>query len=204
MRILIVDPSKALQRYLREFLEAFSFDPDRIKCADAPGEALAVGLKLLPDFLLTDWYANEPMTGLGLFRTLCEKSPLCQVAMLGTVSDAQLQADAERARALFTLGKPCTAPELRTAIGAAIKEIARRNPQVDSDVQDRALTAQRHLATLKYAAQGPLFKPGDRVIHQGRVDTVRHVIVRRGEVALQLESETGMVDPQAVRRLPGR
>lgn len=201
MRVLIVDPSKALQRYVRELLENFSFEPDQIGCADSPSVALTIGKKLRPDFLLTDWFAGSSLTGLGLFAALRQTAPLCQLALLGTTRDESLNAEAAQAQALFTLHKPCTVAELRTAIGAAIKEIAIRNPAVDSEVPDRALTAQRHLAALTYAAEGPRFKPGDRVNYQGKTSAVRHVLVRRSEVLLQLEGEPGLVDPEAVRRL---
>lgn len=201
MRVLIVDPSKGLQRFVRELLENFSFDPDLIKCADTPEAALAIGKKLRPDFLLTDWFAEESMTGLGLFRAMQESSPLCQLALLGSVEDPDLTAQAEEAWVLFTLRKPCTSAELRQSIGAAIKEIALRNPQVDGDVPEKTLTAQRHLNALKYAAQSPRFKPGDRVRYQGKIETVRNILVRRGEVALQLEGEAGTVLPETVVKL---
>ena len=54
IRILVVDPSKGLSRYLRQVFESFSFDSRNIKTAESPQAALELAARLKPDFLLTD------------------------------------------------------------------------------------------------------------------------------------------------------
>ena len=45
------------------------------------------------------------------------------------------------------------------------------------------------------------FKPGDRVVYANRTESVKHVILRRGELVLQLDGIAGMIEATKVQRL---
>ncbi len=47
---------------------------------------------------------------------------------------------------------------------------------------------------------GPL-KPGDQVLHQGRRETVRNAILRRGEMVVLLEGFAEMVPVSDIQRI---
>ena len=200
IRILVVDPSKGLLRYLGQVFESFSFDSRYIKTAETPAAALEFASRLKPDFLLTDWFEDEPITGLALYGQLRALNPMCQLGLLRTGIEAHHTAAAQQAGALFLLQKPCTAQQLLTALGKALQDLGKKNPMVNAQAKDDAATAARHLATLKRAAELSPFTVGDKVLHQGRPDSVRHTIVRRGEMLVQLEGVEGLVPVSDVQR----
>jgi CheY-like chemotaxis protein len=200
LRFLIVDRSKALQAFLIQLFENFSFETRLIKACDTPAAALAQARELKPDFLLTDWFAGDALDGLALYREILQFAPACQFALLSSNVTAEKKEQAAAAGAIFLLHKPCTAVQLRTALGLALKEIARRNPRVDDHVEVDAIAAARHLEALKFAASQPVFKAGDRVIFRGQPDTVKNVILRRGAATLQLSQGNLLVSPEQVKR----
>jgi PleD family two-component response regulator len=61
--ILIVDPSAALQKYVRNFFNERGYTADGIRAANDPQSALKIANELRPSYLLTDWFPNEPVTG---------------------------------------------------------------------------------------------------------------------------------------------
>jgi DNA-binding NarL/FixJ family response regulator len=200
IRILVVDPSKGLLRYLRQVFENFSFDSRNIKTAETPEAALELATRLKPDLLLTDWFDDEPLTGLALYSKLRALNPRCQVAFLRTGIEPQHTDAAQQAGALFLLQKPCTAQQLLTALGKALQDVGKINPMVNAQAQEDAATAARHLATLKRVANLAPLKPGDTVVHQGSRATVKHAIVRQGEMMVQLEGVEAPVPVAEVQR----
>ena len=201
LRLLIVEKSKGLQVFVRELFESFGFSPDLIQSVGSPQAALEAAADLKPDFLLTDWFSGEPLTGIGLHKELLAFNPACQFALLSAEVGPQHMEQARQAGALFLQGKPCSAVELRTALGRALQQLPAANPQVDRHVNAIASAAARHLSALTVAAKLPNFVPGQKVIYKGRRESVRNVILRRGELALQLDGTVGLVPSSAVSKV---
>ena len=202
IRFLVVERSKALQRFLRELFENFSFNPELIKTADSSEAALLIAKDLQPDFVLTQWFPEHELNGIALFQRIQSFNPHCQFALMRPDISQEHVEIAKNAGALFLLPTPCTAAELRTALGNALKLLAVKNPRVDAHVPADALAAQRHLAALKAATHLPTFKPGDKVVYKGRTDSVKHAILRRGEMVVQLSSDDSLVPAIYVQKQP--
>jgi two-component system chemotaxis response regulator CheY len=200
IRILVADPSKGLLRYMGQVFDSFSFDGRYIKQAQTPEDALKLARSLKPDLLITDWFDNEPLTGLALYSAARGLNPLCQLGLLRTGVEPQHTAAAEEAGALFLLQKPCTSAQLLAALGQALKDLSHKNPTVNTPAKDDAAIAAQHLSALKRAAQMAPLKPGDQVLHQGRRDTVRNAILRRGEMVVQLEGFAELVPVEELQR----
>ncbi len=201
LRLLIVEKSKGLQAFVRELFESFGFEPELIKTAVNPQAALEIAADLKPDFLLTDWFSGEALTGIGLYQALLAFNPVCQFALLSSEVGPQQTEQARQSGALFLQAKPCSAPELRAALGKALQQLSTANPQVDRHVHAIASAAARHLSALTVAAKLPNFAPGQKVMYQGRTDSVKSVIMRRGELALQLNGTAGLVPSSAVSKV---
>lgn len=193
IRLLVVDPSKSLQTYVRKLFENFGFDPNLIKTASDPASALQLARSLRPDFLLTDWFANATMDGIGLQQAIVSTSPDCRFALISSDTGPDKTALAQSAGAIFLLHKPCTAIELQTALGKALQQLSQENPKINSHVNDMTIAAARHLAALKFAAHSARIVPGDRVKYKGQVDTVVNVIFRKGELVLRLTGVAGTI-----------
>ncbi len=201
IRILVVEKSRGLQRFLRQLLEDFSFNPELIKTSDTPESAIQIAKLLKPDFLLTDWFAQQPMDGIALFQQVQSFNPHCQFALLSSEVDPERVELAHHAGALFLQATPCSAADIKRALGQALKLLASKNPNVDGHVQANTLAAARHLAALKTAAHLPTFVPGEKIVYKGRHDSVKHVILRRGEMVVQLQSDDSLVPALAVSKV---
>lgn len=196
---LIADPSQAVQTFIRKQLETYGFPAANIKTVATPQAAREAAAALKPDFLLTDTFAKEGMSGLGLHRAVQKHNPDCSFAMLGTAVTAADQEEATDAGAYFLLSKPFTADIFRSALANALEQLALKHPQI----------AQQVLAQTKAAAPAPKialpdlpqYKPGDPVSYKNRRDTVKHVILRRGELVVQLHGEVGLVEASKLQRL---
>ena len=201
VRILVVDSSKGLQSYVRQLFETFGFDPSLIKTASAPEAALEIARTLRPDFLLTDWFPNENWTGINLHQAIISYCPDCQFALLCTDVGQEKTEQAKRAGAIFLQIKPCTAADLRTALGKALQQLSAQSPRINSHVADMTAAASRHLAALKLAEKSSHFSPGDKVLYKGRPDTVLNVIFRNGDMVVQLHSRPGLVPATEVLKV---
>ena len=193
IRFLVVEKSRGLQRFLRQLLEDFSFNPERIKTTDTPESAIQIAKTLKPDFLLTDWFTQAPMDGIALFHQVQSFNPHCQFALLSSDVGPERAELANTAGALFLQATPCSAAELKLALGQALKSLASKNPNADAHVQANTIAAARHLAALKAAAHLPTFAPGEKILYKGRHDCVKHVILRRGEMVVRLNSDDSLV-----------
>jgi len=201
IRLLVVDSSKALQSYVRQLFENFGFDPRLIKTTGDPATALEISRELKPDFLLTDLFPNGHLSGIELYQAIVGYSPGCKFALLSTDASAEKFELAARAGAIFLQVKPCSAVDLRTALGKALQQLSTESPRLNSHVADMTNAAARHLAALKIAARAPQFSPGDRVQHKGRTDSVLNVIFRNGEMVVQLNGVSGLVAASEVFKI---
>lgn len=196
---LISDPSHALQTFTRQVLTGYGFDAASIKTADDPQAALEIAKSLKPDFLLTDWFAKESSSGIALYQSILTINPSCHFALLSQAVDGAQTQEAQEAGALFLLAKPFAAEDLRRELAKALEQLARLHPliarQLHASAPAHARPTQIQLPRL------PHFKPGDRVMYANRTESVKHVILRRGELVLQLDGIPGLVEANKVAHL---
>ncbi len=196
---LISDPSPALQTFTQQLLLGYGFDAAAIKTTPSPQAAAEVAASQKPDFLITDWFAKESLNGIALYKTLLKDNPNCQFALLSQHSSPTHQQEADEAGALFLLAKPFTADAMRTAVRTALEQLAPLHPGIASKLSP--LSSPKPARPVYVAPPLPQFKPGDRVVYANRTESVKHVILRRGELVLQLDGIPGMVETTKVKRL---
>jgi DNA-binding NtrC family response regulator len=193
LRLLVVEKSRGLQTYVRQLFESFGFNPKLIKTADCSQVALEVAPLLQPDFLLTEWFPRGNISGIELYQQLLPYNPECRFALLHGETGPEQVEQATAAGAIFLQVKPCPAADLRSALGKALQQLAAENPKLDSHVSAAASAAARHLSALTIAAKTPHFKAGDSVLYRGNADSVKNVIFRKGEMVVQLSSNSILV-----------
>ncbi len=197
---LIADPSPALQTFTQQLLSGYGFDAAAIKTASSPQAAAEIAASLKPDVLITDWFAKESLNGIALYKTLLKDNPNCQLALLAQHSSPTHQQEADEAGALFLLEKPFTADAMRGAVRTALELLAPVHPGIASKLH--ILGSQKPTRPVYMPPPIlPQFKPGDRVVYANRTESVKHVILRRGELVLQLDGVPGMVEATKVKRL---
>ena len=198
---LISDPSPALQTFTQQLLSGYGFDAAAIKTASTPQAAVEIAASQKPDFLITDWFAKEPITGIALHQTLLKDNPNCQFALLSQANSPTHQQEADEAGALFLLAKPFTADAMRSAVRTALEQLAPLHPGIASKLGAQQASAKPARPVYVAPPSLPQFKPGDRVVYANRTESVKHVILRRGELVLQLDGIPGMVEATKVKRL---
>lgn len=198
---LIADPSSALQTFLRRELESFGFDPASIKTASTPDAALEVGLSHKPDLLITDWFTKEALSGPDLYLQVVQVAPRCRLALMAQgVTPAQEQ-QAKSEEAVFLLPKPFSADVARKTLTQALDTLAKDHPAIAQQLQARqrggafAPPAQIQLPQLHH------YKAGDTVLYRNRTERVQHVILRRGEMVVQLQGIPGMIEADRIQPL---
>lgn len=197
---LVVDPSPALQTFAQQLLASYGFDAASIKTSANPQAAAEVAASHRPDFLITDWFAKEPLTGIALHQALQKINPHCQFALLTQTTSPTHQQAADEAGALFLLAKPFTADAMRAAVRAALEQLAPQNPAIARKLAPVA-NPQSIRAVYVPPPSLPPFKAGDRVLYDNRVESIKNVILRRGELVLLLDGISGMVEASKVTRL---
>ena len=199
---LICDPSPALQTFSPQLLEAYGFDAASIKTTGNPQAAAEIAASLRPDLLLTDWFAKESLSGIALHRAILASSPGCRLALLSQTQGPNQMEEAREAGALFLLTKPFTADALRGEMAKALDLLARSHSSIAQRVSAHALaTVQPRPAVQIQLPRLPQYKPGDRVVYQNRTESVKNVILRRGELVVQLDGVPGMVEASKIARL---
>ncbi|MFZ2307763.1 MAG: response regulator [Rhodoferax sp.] len=201
---LIADPSSALQTFLRLELADFGFDPASIKTASTPDAALEVGLSHKPDLLITDWFAKEAMSGPDLYLQVVQVAPMCRLALMvqGVTPEHEQQAKAEDA--VFLLPKPFSADMARKALKQGLETLAKDHPAIAQQMQARqrgGVSATPPKPPQIVLPKLPLYKPGDAVMYRNRTERVQHVILRRGEMVIQLQGVPGMIEADRVQPL---
>lgn len=201
---LISDPSPALQTFTQQLLSGYGFDASGIKTAPDPHAAAEIAASLKPDFLITDWFAKESLTGIALHKTIQKAHPDCHFALLSLTSSPTQQQEADEAGALFLLTKPFTADAMRNAVRTALEHLAPIHPGIARRLTPTTTTATPQQAARRvYVAPPslPQYKPGDRVIYANRTESVKNVILRRGELVVQLDGIPGMIEASKIKRL---
>jgi len=199
---LICDPSPALQTFSQQLLAAYGFDAASIKTTGNPQAATEIAASLQPDLLLTDWFAKESLSGIALHRAILAHTPGCRLALLSHTHGPDQVDEAREAGALFLLAKPFTADALRGEVAKALDLLARSHPEIAQRVSAHTLaTVQPKPAVQIQLPRLPQYKPGDRVVYRNRTESVKNVILRRGELVVQLDGVPGMVEASKITRL---
>lgn len=196
---LIVDPSPAVLTFIRKFLEGYGLDAASVRTASCPTAAIEEKGGTQVDFLLTDWFAKEATTGIALHEAIVVNSPGCRLALLSQAMSPAHELEAQRAGALFLLGKPFTADELRTKLIEALDKLGKSQLKTPSGPVAQRPSQERPMAIRVPAL--PHFKPGDQVSYLNRRETVQHVILRRGELVVQLLGHSGLIEAAKIRRV---
>lgn len=202
---LIADPNQAVQTFIRQQLESYGFDASSIKTVSTPRAGVEAAAEIKPDFLLTDSFAKEAMSGLGLHHAVLKHNPYCNFALLCTKPSAAEQDDAAQAGAYFILEKPFTVDQFRDALAQALQQLARKHPQIARKIEQQAQAKAASKVTTAPARvvlpELPQYKPGDQVSYLNRRESVKHVILRRGELVVQLHGIPGQIEASKLQRL---
>ncbi len=196
---LIVDPSAPVQAFIRRALESYGFEPASIRTASTPQAALEIAAEIKPDFLLTDWFAKDALNGIALHEAVVHHNPTCALALMASAPGPQHEVDAAMAGAFFVLSKPFTAEQFKAVLANAMVTLAKQHPEVAQKVATHTGGAVR--VPKITMSDIPQYKPGDQVSYQNRRETVKHVILRRGELMVQLEGVSGLVEAFKIKRL---
>jgi DNA-binding NtrC family response regulator len=201
---LIADPSSALQTFLRLELEGFGFDPASIKTASTPAAALEVGLSHKPDLLITDWFTKEAMSGPDLYLQVVQVAPMCRLALMAQGVTPEHEQQAKDEDAVFLLPKPFSADMAHKALTQALETLAKDHPAIAQQLHTRAHggVSARHPPTPQIVLPKlHHYKPGDAVLYRNRTERVQNVILRRGEMVVQLQGIPGMIDAGRIQPL---
>jgi DNA-binding NtrC family response regulator len=125
-RILLVDDSDSIRRYLSGWLEQQGY---RVDGAEDGRRALALlDAGLVPDLVLLD-VMMPGMDGLETLRALRERSPQLPVVMVSVVGNARTIVDAMRAGASHYVNKPFDEAELGAVIARLLERASREAPE---------------------------------------------------------------------------
>ncbi|MFY8117214.1 MAG: response regulator [Roseateles sp.] len=202
-RFLVVDPLEGVRTYARRLMLSQGYAAESFRdCAD-PESALQIGREFRPDFLITDWFPKASMSGLQLYAELRRHLPGCRLALLSFEVTPAHQAQATAAGSRFLLRKPFTAEELKTTLRAALAKLAQERPDLILRLQavaQRPRPPQRRDILAALTPPPPALRPGDAVLHEGRPDQVAHVVIRHGELIVQLKASGAMVPAAKLSR----
>jgi DNA-binding NtrC family response regulator len=196
---LICDPTPALQTFFSKLIASHGFDAAAIKTAGDPQAACEIAASLKPDFLVTDWFAKEAVSGIALHRQLASINPECRFGLMASNASASREQEARDAGALFFLPKPFAADDARRELSRAVDQLSTSHPGLLKQVQARDKDATQLWAANLHLPVLPKFKPGDRVMYRGQTEVVQHVILRRGEMVVQLRDVAGLIESSQIQ-----
>jgi CheY-like chemotaxis protein len=207
LRFLVVDALAGVQTFARQLLEGFGFPAHSIRCASDTDSALALGLEFKPDFLITDWFAKAGMNGIALYQRLKTGNPGCRLALLSFEVTPAHEAEAHAAGSRFLLRKPFTADDLRNTMQRSLELLATERPELAQRL-NAVIKAQQgpgklpvKLALPPLPPLPPQLRAGDRVQYGSATDTVQFVVVRSGELVVQLKGKPELVPAHKLQRL---
>lgn len=209
LQFLVVDALEGVRKFARQLIEAYGFAPAQVHDSASPEaalERLQAGLR--PDFLISDWFAKGPMSGIALHREICRQQPGCRLALLSFDTGPERQAEAQAVGARFLLHKPFTPEQLKQTLRQSLQALAQERPDlarrlnaVMAAPRAPGRPAEQRIALPALPAVPPL-RPGDRVEYGGRSETVQHVVIRHGELVVQLQNKNGLIPAEQLRRKP--
>lgn len=182
---------------MQQLLSGYGFDPAGIQCVSGTQQALLAAEAVAPDFVLTDWFARSELTGLDLMERVHVLNAQCRFAMLAADVNNSIRQEAQEAGAIFLMKKPCTAQDLRAALANAMELLIVENPKMAAHVN-----ARRTQLAVTQASQIhiPKFEVGEQVLYRGRRESIKYVILRRGELVVQLNGATGLIPASNIQK----
>lgn len=194
LKFLVVDPLAGVQTFARQLLQSHGFAADSIVCCSDPEAALAQGLLFKPHFLITDWFAKAPLSGIQLYQRLREVQPSLHLSLLSFEVTPEHQFEAQAHGADFLLKKPFTAEQLKAAMTRSLEALAKHSPGLHGQVRATMRTAKPSpRPALPVIPPQPVVKPGDKVRFNGAVHVAQYVVHRHGETVVQLKGQNGFV-----------
>ncbi|WP_457322890.1 response regulator [Roseateles sp. P5_E11] len=194
LKFLVVDPLTGVQTFARQLLQSRGFAADSILCCADTEAALAQGLLFKPHFLITDWFAKAPLSGIQLYQRLREVQPSLHLSLLSFEVTPEHQFEAEAHGADFLLKKPFTAEQLKAEMTRSLEALAKRSPGLHGQVREAMRAAKpAPRPALPVIAPQPVIKPGDKVRFNGAVHVAQYVVHRHGETVVQLKGQNGFV-----------
>lgn len=194
LKFLVVDPLAGVQTFARQLLQSRGFAADSILCCADTEAALAQGLLFKPHFLITDWFAKAPLSGIQLYQRLREVRPSLHLSLLSFEVTPEHELEAQAHGADFLLKKPFTAEQLRAEMTRSLDALAKRSPGLHGQVRD-VMRAAKPAArpVLPVIPPQPVIKPGDKVRFNGAVHVAQYVVHRHGETVVQLKGQSSLV-----------
>lgn len=204
LNFLVVDPLAGVQSFARQLLESYGFAAANIRCCSKPEDALALLAEFRPQFLITDWFPKETVNGIALHQQICQQVPDCRLSLLSFEAGPEQQAQAQAAGARFLLKKPFTGPELKTTLRQALEKLAQERPDLHQRLQQIMGTPQAAqrvvLPPMPVMPATPPLKPGDKVRVGNATEVVDTVVIRQGELVVQLKNKAGLVPADKLQR----
>lgn len=205
LRFLIVDPLPGVQTFARQLLESYGFPADSVRCCGDTASALQQGKDFKPDILISDSFPKAEMDAFGLHQQLQQSQPGCRLALLSFEITPELEARAAQAGARFVLKKPFTAADLRDTMRKSLDSMAQERPELHA----RMMQVMKAPVAPKAAPPRPIvlppmqpaLKPGDRVSHGGKTATIEYVVIRHGELVVQLRGQGNLVPASQLNKL---
>lgn len=206
LRFLIVDPLAGVQTFARQLLENYGFTANSIRCCGDTASALALcadqGFK--PDFLITDSFQKAELDAFSLYERLLQFQPGCRLALLSFTVTPELEARAAEAGARFVLKKPFTAADLRDTLRKSLDAMALERPELHARMMQvmkaPASAASATPRPIVLPPMQPALKAGDRVTHGGRTSTIECVVIRHGELVVQLRGQGALIPASQVNK----
>jgi CheY-like chemotaxis protein len=194
LKFLVVDPLAGVQTFARQLLQGHGFAADSILCCADSDAALAQGLLFKPHFLITDWFAKAPLSGIQLYQRLREVQPALHLSLLSFDVTPEHQFEAEAHGAHFLLKKPFTAEQLKAEMTRSLEALAKNSPGLHGQVRQVMRTARpAPRPVLPVIPPQPVIKPGDKVRFNGAVHVAQYVVHRPGETVVQLQGQGGLI-----------
>ncbi|MGQ3095204.1 MAG: response regulator [Roseateles sp.] len=202
MRFLVADPLAGVQSFARQLLQSHGYTADQIVCCSDSDAALAQGLVFKPDFLITDWFAKAPLTGLQLYQRLRDVKPALHLSLLSFEVTPAHEAEAKAVGADFLLRKPFTAEQLKAEMTRSLAALSKHSPALHGKVRDVVRTARpAPRPVLPVMVPPPVVKPGDKVRFNGAVHVAQHVVIRHGETVVQIKGQNDFVPVEKLQRV---
>lgn len=194
LKFLVVDPLAGVQTFARQLLQGRGFAADHIVCCADTDAALAQGLIFKPHFLITDWFAKAPLTGIQLYQRLREAQPALHLSLLSFEVTPEHQFEAEAHGAHFLLKKPFTAEQLKAEMTRSLEALAKHSPGLHGQVRDVMRQARPSpRVPLPAIPVPPVIKPGDSVRYKGQRHVAQYVVHRTGETVVQLKGVAALI-----------
>lgn len=202
LKFLVVDPLEGVQVFSRRLLEGYGFEPTLIRCCASPEEALRLAPTHTPDFVITDWFAKGPVTGLQLYEQLRALNPLCRCGFMSFNVDESVASAARAVGSRFLLKKPFGPDDIKRELQSAFESLAREHPELMARVnaETRGRLDPRVSRQIQLPPVPPPIRVGEAVKVDGKLHKILAVVIRQGEQVAQLDGLKDLVPAHRLQR----